>query len=35
MWKIEPVAAQQAAPQQVAPQQAPQVSQQDLDHLPF
>jgi hypothetical protein len=34
MWKIEPVAAQQAAPQQTAPQ-APQVSQQAIDSLPF
>jgi len=36
MWKIEPVAAQQAAaPQQVAPQQAPRVNLQALDDMPF
>jgi hypothetical protein len=34
MWKIEPVAAQQA-PQQVAPQQAPRVNLQALDDIPF
>jgi hypothetical protein len=34
MWKIEPVAAQQA-PQQVAPQQAPRVNLQALDDMPF
>jgi hypothetical protein len=36
MWKIEPIAAQQAAaPQQVAPQQAPRVNLQALDDMPF